>query len=128
MCFYGALGYVKIASDFRIVTALKQQIDDLLLPVPHLTNILFHSLHLNGCASDLPQVAERQSDPTRDPRLGSLCTPLCIRETNPPPFCYQSVKICRTFHFSPKNQWFSAARNRVGQGSYPCQTVVLLRF
>jgi hypothetical protein len=51
MCFYGALGYVQIASDFRIVTALKQQIDDLLLPVPHLTNVLFHSLHLNGRAS-----------------------------------------------------------------------------
>lgn len=50
MCFYGTLGYVQIASDFRIVTALKQQIDDLLLPVPHLTDLLFHAMHLKGCA------------------------------------------------------------------------------
>jgi hypothetical protein len=46
MCFYGPLGYVQIASDFRIVAALQQQIDDLLLAVPHLTNVFFHSPHL----------------------------------------------------------------------------------
>ena len=50
MCFHGALGYVQIASNFRIVTPLKQQFDDLLLPVSHLTAIFCHGIPLNVCA------------------------------------------------------------------------------
>jgi hypothetical protein len=42
MCFYGSLGYVQIASNFRIVTTLQEKLDDLLLPLPHLSKFLFH--------------------------------------------------------------------------------------
>lgn len=60
--------------------------------------------------------------------FGFLCTPSCIRATNPPPFGYKSVKIHRIFHFSPENQRFPAGKNLVGLGFRPCQIVVLLRF
>jgi hypothetical protein len=50
MCFHGALGYVQIASDLRVVTTLEQQVDDLLLPLPQRNDIFFHALHLTGCA------------------------------------------------------------------------------
>ncbi len=43
MCFDRALGNVQIASDFRIVTSLKQQMDDLPFPGPHLVELLFHN-------------------------------------------------------------------------------------
>jgi hypothetical protein len=72
MCFHGALGYVQIASDFRIVTALKQQIDDLPLPLSHFSKLLFHALTSTD-ALGVPQVAQnRQSDPMHTPRFVSL--------------------------------------------------------
>jgi hypothetical protein len=37
MSLYGSLGYVEIASDFRIVTTLQEQIDDLLLAGSYLS-------------------------------------------------------------------------------------------
>jgi hypothetical protein len=43
MGFDGALGYVQIASDFRIVTPLQQQIDDLPVPGPYWAELLFHT-------------------------------------------------------------------------------------
>jgi hypothetical protein len=47
MCFDGSLGNVQIASDFRVVAPLQQQIDDLALAGPHVAVVLFHhSLHL----------------------------------------------------------------------------------
>jgi hypothetical protein len=42
MRFDRALGHVQIASDFRVVTSLEQQIDDLPFPWSHLLEILFH--------------------------------------------------------------------------------------
>jgi len=36
VCFDGSLGYVQIASDFRVVVPLQQQIDDLSLPGAYL--------------------------------------------------------------------------------------------
>ena len=51
MCFYGSLGYVQIASNFRIVTTLQEKLDDLLLPLPHLSKFLFHVVPLTGRAS-----------------------------------------------------------------------------
>jgi len=42
MRFHGALGYVQIASDFRVVTPLQQQIDDLPVPGPYRADVLFH--------------------------------------------------------------------------------------
>jgi hypothetical protein len=50
MGLYGTLGYVQIASDFRIITPLKQQFDDLSFPVSHLTAIFCHAFPLNVCA------------------------------------------------------------------------------
>ena len=46
MSFDGPLGYVQIASDFRVVASLQQQIDDLPLPGSHLVDLLIHELHL----------------------------------------------------------------------------------
>jgi hypothetical protein len=51
MSFNGSLGYVQIASDFRVVTPLQQQVDDLLFPRSHLSKFFFHALHLMDCAS-----------------------------------------------------------------------------
>jgi hypothetical protein len=76
MCFHGSLGYVQIASDFRIVTALKQQIDDLLLPGCYWTNLLFHALHLTGRARPNTKRQIGNQGPIRARKLGSLCTPL----------------------------------------------------
>jgi hypothetical protein len=42
MRFDGSLGNVQIASDFRVVTSLKKQIDDLPLPGTHLVELFFH--------------------------------------------------------------------------------------
>jgi hypothetical protein len=42
MRFDGALGNVQIASDFRVVTSLKKQIDDLPFPGTHLVELFFH--------------------------------------------------------------------------------------
>jgi hypothetical protein len=41
--FDRALGHVQIASDFRVVTSLEQQIDDLPLPGPDLVELVFHN-------------------------------------------------------------------------------------
>ncbi len=54
MSFDGSLGYVQIASDFRVITSLQKQIDDLLFPWSHLSEFFFHALHLMDCA---PRVA-----------------------------------------------------------------------
>ena len=43
MCFDGSLGYVQIASNFRIVTTLQEEFDDLLLPLPHFSKFLVHA-------------------------------------------------------------------------------------
>ncbi len=42
MRFHGALGNVQIASDFRVVTSLEQQLDNLPLPWPYFLELLFH--------------------------------------------------------------------------------------
>jgi hypothetical protein len=42
MRFHRALGNVQIASDFRVVTSLEQQIDDLPFPWSYLYEIFFH--------------------------------------------------------------------------------------
>ena len=114
MCFHGALGDVQIASDFRIATALKQQIDDLPLPLSHFSKLLFHALTSRD-ALGAPQVANRPSGPMRSPRFGSCVSAPCIRSANPPLPGYQSVKIHRACHFSLKNQRVFVAKHCVGQ-------------
>jgi hypothetical protein len=42
MRFDGALGNIQIPSDFRVVTSLEKQIDDLPLPGAYLAELLFH--------------------------------------------------------------------------------------
>ena len=42
MRFDGSLGHIQIASDFRVVTSLKQKIDDLPFPGTHLIEFFFH--------------------------------------------------------------------------------------
>jgi len=42
MRFDRALGDVQIAGDFRVVTPLEKQVDDLPLPGPYLVELLFH--------------------------------------------------------------------------------------
>lgn len=65
MSLYGPLGYVQIASDFRIVTPLQKQIDDLSLPGSHLIKLFLHALHLTdaplwpgGDGSALTRISE----------------------------------------------------------------------
>jgi len=49
MRFHRSLGDVQVASDFRVVTSLQQQIDNLPLPWSHLAEMFFHKkLHLTG--------------------------------------------------------------------------------
>jgi hypothetical protein len=86
MSFHGALGYVQIASDFRIITALKQQFDDLLLPVSHLTAIFCHAFPLNRCTPRLPQVANRQSRSGTQVLDSSRCIlcPVHLRDQSTP--------------------------------------------
>jgi hypothetical protein len=43
MGFHSTLGYVQIASDFRVVTPLQQQIDDLPVSRPYWADLLFHA-------------------------------------------------------------------------------------
>jgi len=43
MRFDRALGNVQIASDFRVVTSLEQQMNDLPFPGSHLAELLFHN-------------------------------------------------------------------------------------
>jgi hypothetical protein len=42
MRFDGSLGHIQIASDFRVVTSLEQQIYDLPFPGTHLVELFFH--------------------------------------------------------------------------------------
>jgi hypothetical protein len=42
MCFYRPLGNVQLPGDFRVVAALKEEIDDLPLSWPDLVELLFH--------------------------------------------------------------------------------------
>ena len=42
MRFDGAVGDVQIPSDFRVVTSLEKQIDDLPFPGAYLAELLFH--------------------------------------------------------------------------------------
>ena len=53
MRFHRSLGNVQIPSDFRIVTALKQQIDDLPLPGAYLVE---HFLHKTRHLTDTPRL------------------------------------------------------------------------
>jgi hypothetical protein len=47
MCFHRTLGNVQIPSNFRVVTSLEQQTNDLPFPGAHLAELLFHKhLHL----------------------------------------------------------------------------------
>jgi hypothetical protein len=42
MGFHGSLGDVQIASDFRVVTSLEQQVDNLPFPGAYLAELFFH--------------------------------------------------------------------------------------
>ena len=57
MCFDRALGNVQIAGDFRVVTSLKEQLNDLPFPGPHLAELLFHKHCTCLIAPRSPQVA-----------------------------------------------------------------------
>ena len=47
MCFHRTLGNVQIPSNFRVVTSLEQQTNNLPFPGAHLAELLFHKhLHL----------------------------------------------------------------------------------
>ena len=76
ICFDRALGHVEIATDFRVVTALEQQIDDLAFPWSQLVEFLFH----NHCTCvPTPQIRQltREVDPPQV--MGSGCiVSICI--------------------------------------------------
>ncbi len=43
MSFDGTLGHVQIASDFRVIASLEQQLDNLPFPGSHFVELLFHN-------------------------------------------------------------------------------------
>jgi hypothetical protein len=57
MSFHGSLGDVQVASDFRVVAPLQQEINDLLLPGSHLIHILIHGLNLADVTPSCAKVA-----------------------------------------------------------------------
>jgi len=46
MCLDGPLGYIQIASDFRVVAPLEKKINDLPFSRSYLNQLLFHAPHL----------------------------------------------------------------------------------
>lgn len=79
MSFDGSLGYIQIASNFRVVASLQQQVDDLPLPGYHLVQLLVHALHLPDVLG-LPSVADNQVPVTAG--FGSLTPSFCMHATN----------------------------------------------
>ena len=78
MCFDGSLGYMQIVSNFRIVTTLQEKVDDLLLPLPHLRQFLFHVMcPLTGRAS------LAACDSHGDQRCDALNSGVCFRVVHP---------------------------------------------
>jgi hypothetical protein len=75
ICFDGAFGHVQIASDFRVVTALEQQIDDLAFPWSQLLEFLFHN-HCTCPTSQTRQLA-RKVGPSSDMESGCVVS-FCI--------------------------------------------------
>ena len=55
MCFDRALGNIQVASDFRVVAPLQQQVHDLPLAGSHLVKLLVHELHLSDHARPEPK-------------------------------------------------------------------------
>jgi hypothetical protein len=83
MRFHCALGHVQIASDFRIVTPLEQQLDDLPLSGSYLVELLFHkSLHLTDAAPVTASGAETK------PPSAHLNSGRCVS------FCNHAAKSC----------------------------------
>jgi hypothetical protein len=77
MCFDRSLGNIQIPSDFRVVTSLKKQIDNLPLPWSHLAELFFHNhCHLTD-APRPPQVAKR-SGPSAHLDSGLFGVSFCI--------------------------------------------------
>jgi len=75
MCLDRSLRDVQIVSDFRVVTPLKQQIDNLPLPWSHLIEFLFHNHYL----IDAALVAASGSEPGPRTHLDSgHCVSFCI--------------------------------------------------
>ncbi len=50
MGFDGSFGNIQIVRNLRVVATLEKKLDNLLLPVPHSADLLFHELHLTGGA------------------------------------------------------------------------------
>ncbi len=85
MRFDRALGNVQIVSDFRVVTSLEQQFDDLPVPWSHLVELLFHkALHL----TDAPRSPQVTLKPGPSAHLDSgLCVSFCIHAAKPRSRC-----------------------------------------
>jgi hypothetical protein len=64
ICLDRALGHVEVTSDFRVVTSLEQQIDDLPFPCSQLAELFSH----NDCTCPTPETGQRARN------LGPLLT------------------------------------------------------
>jgi hypothetical protein len=58
MRFHRSLGDVQVASDFRVVTSLQQQVDNLPLPWSHLAEMFFHKNCTSPTRSEAASGAE----------------------------------------------------------------------
>jgi hypothetical protein len=70
-----SLGDVQILSDFRVVTPLKQQIDDLPFPGSHVAEVLFHKNHTSPMRPDRASGCAFRSSAHLD---SDLCVSICI--------------------------------------------------
>jgi hypothetical protein len=75
MGFYGSFGNIQIARNLGVVASLKEEIDDLLLPVPHSADLLFHELHLTGGARHAARAQGSIAGPSRTQEILVLSSP-----------------------------------------------------
>src|ERR1700688_3932136 len=112
MRFDGSLGNVQIASDFRVVTSLKKQIDDLPFPGTHLVELFFHIDCTWPMQPGLLQVAKQSGLPAH---LDSgLCVSFCIHAAKSGPRCQLTVKIPVARFSACKNKgYYSVSRQEL---------------
>jgi hypothetical protein len=122
VCFDCALGDIQVASDFRVVASLEQQIDDLPFPRSHLAELLFHkSLHLTdarGCRK------WRWNQPPRRIWIRVFAVSFCIHAAKCPPQVLTKYENSTESFYRGKNVVTAVIAGICGHRS----TTVLLRF
>ena len=113
ICFDRALGHVQIATDFRVVTALEQQIDDLAFPGSQLVEFVFHKI----APSDAPNPATgAETRPSSGSEFGLHCLKLHSRGQSRVPQCYFRKKTAAGAVFPCKTAVAGAMAGTISGG------------